>query len=275
MLIDTHCHLNMMVDKKIDAPLTPENISTIDLFVQEATNCGIGAIINIGTSIIESQNSMALAQHYNHVYAVIGLHPCDCTEQWQRDFDQINNYLEQKDTLKIVGLGETGLDFFHKPFDQKRQEQAFRAHIECSLIHNVPLVLHVRDAAEEILTILQDYRHEKLTGVFHCFLQSLPFAQQVIEWGFYLGFGAPVTYPKNTELRELIKHIPLERIVLETDAPFLPPQALRGKQNKPSYIPLFAPVIADCKQITPEKLAQETTRNAITLFGLQEVKTTP
>lgn len=258
----------MMINKPQDAPFNAEHFVLIDDIVLQAQQEGVLSIINIGTSVGESQNSIALAKRYTSVYAVIGLHPCDCTDDWENDFKKIVHLLEHKQENKIVGIGETGLDFYHKPFDALRQEKAFRTHIVCALEHNLPVIFHVRDAADDILRILRDYRHEKLTGVFHCFLQSPAFAEQILEWGFYVGFDAPVTYPKNTELRELIKTIPLDRIVLETDAPFLPPQILRGKPNRPSYIPLFAPVIADCKEISVQVLAQQTTSNTQRLFKL-------
>ena len=132
----------------------------------------------------------------------------------------------------------------------------------------MPISVHVRDAGTEALLILEQYKNTGLKGVIHCFLQSSAFAQTVIDWGFFIGIDAPITYPKNNGLRETIKHIPLERIVLETDAPFLPPQIYRGKQNKPAYIPLIAQALANIKNAPINIVEEMTTFNACNLFNI-------
>jgi TatD DNase family protein len=135
-----------------------------------------------------------------------------------------------------------------------------------ALEFNLPIVIHVREAAEEILTVMEPYVQNKLRGVFHCFLQDEPFAQTILDWGFHVGLDAPITYPKNDKLRKLFTTIPLERILLETDAPFLPPQHLRGQQNRPAYIPMIAQALAEVRGIDKALVEQITTANAQGLF---------
>jgi TatD DNase family protein len=266
MFIDTHCHLNMMINKTLETPITHEQLLSIKNIVQESLQSGTTTLITIGTSIQESINAITIAKEFDNVYASVGIHPCDCTENFQKDLFSIKNLLKEKEKNKIVAIGETGLDFFHKPYNEALQERAFRAHIELACEYKLPLIFHVRNSGEKILKILEEYIKEKISGVFHCFLQSKEFAQTVTQWGFYFGIDAPITYPKNNLLREIIKTLPLDKIVLETDAPFLPPQELRGKQNSPAYISLFAPTLAHILNITKDLLAQKTTENAKKLF---------
>jgi TatD DNase family protein len=267
MFIDTHCHLNMMVKKNFDTPLTKEHFSLIEGILNKSAKAGISNIINIGTSLQESKNSMDIARRFDSVFTTVGLHPCDCSAQWQEDFGEIKNFVKKKEKNKIVAIGEVGLDFYHKPFNKQRQQDAFKVHIELALEHNLPLVIHVRDAAEELLKLLEEYvKNINKKAVIHCFCHTQDFADTVIEWGFYIGVGAYITYPKNESLRATIKNTPLDKIILETDAPFLPPQQHRGKQNSPEYIPLFAQLIAEQKSMSIDKIASITTVNAQNLF---------
>ena len=167
-----------------------------------------------------------------------------------------------------MAIGEVGLDFYHKPFDAPRQRDCFKAHIELALEHNLALSIHVREAGQELLRVLDEYHKQIKRAVIHCFSQPQDFADEVLKWGFYLGIDAPITYPKNELLRSVVINAPLTSLVLETDAPFLPPQALRGKKNHPAYIAMFAGVIADLKGVSVEEVAAVTTKNAQKLFGL-------
>jgi len=195
----------------------------------------------------------------------VGIHPGDCNASWQKDVKKIEALLANKEENVIVGVGETGLDFYHKPFNKQRQVDAFKAHIEASLEHTLPLIIHMRDSSEETLRVLDEYKDEAC-GVAHCFVQTKDIAQVLIDWGFYLGIGGPITYPRNELLREMYALVPLESIVLETDAPFLPPQPFRGKPNHPKYIPLIAQKIAQIRNVAVEVVAEVTTTNAKKLF---------
>lgn len=268
MFIDTHCHLNMLVKSSFDTLLTDQELAAIEPIVREAHAAGVEKIINIGTSVPESLNSIAIAQRYDGVYATVGLHPCDCSEQWHADFKKIEQLVVQKQKNKIVAIGEIGLDFYHKPFFRSRQEDALKAQLELALEHKLPVVLHVRDAGDELLAVLEPYVADLVGAVFHCFSQQQDYANIVLGWGCYIGIDAPITYPKNEGLREIVRNAPLNKILLETDAPFLPPQQYRGQQNKPVYVPLFAQTVADVKGVDIAVVEEVTTANACKLFTL-------
>jgi len=268
MFVDTHCHLNMLVKKEFDVLLTPDQIEAIDAIIQEAYNAGVKKIINVGTSLLESINSVEIAKHYVTVFATVGIHPCDATESWYNDFKEIEKLAQHKEKNKIVGIGEVGLDFYHKPFFRQRQEDVFKAHIELAIEHKLPLSIHVRDAGDELLEVIEPYAKNITGAVIHCFSQNQAFANTVIQWGFYIGIDAPITYPKNEQLRDIVRNISLNNIIFETDSPFLPPQEYRGKQNRPAYIPLFAQTVADLKKETLAVVQEVTTANVKKLFGI-------
>lgn len=272
MYIDTHCHLNMMINAKENVFLSDTDLLAIKPFVDEASHNHVKKMITVGTGIIDSQNAVTLARYFPEVYATVGIHPCDQPSLENQSFEQalapLHNLLQKKEDNKIVAIGEIGLDFFHKPFNAEQQKMLFKTQIELALTYNMPISVHVREAGDETLLILEQYKKSGLKGVIHCFLQSLAFAQTVLDWGFFIGVDAPITYPKNDVLRDTIKHIPLERIILETDAPFLPPQIFRGKQNKPAYIPLTAQALATIKHAPITIVEEITTTNACTLFNI-------
>jgi TatD DNase family protein len=268
MLIDTHCHINMMVKKDFDVPLTQEQINDAQKIIDQAAKHNVTRIINVGTSLIESLNCIALAKQYDGVFATVGIHPNDCTELWRTDLKEIEHLLKQKEEKKIVGVGEIGLDRHYPDYNLKRQKDAFRAQIELALKYNVAIVVHTRDARDETLRVLEEYKNELQRGIIHCFSEDQDFADDVIAMKFAIGIGGPVTYPNNDRLRQIAQQTILENIVLETDAPFLPPQEMRGKQNHPQYIELIAHYIAYLRNTSFEHIAQMTTKNAEQIFQL-------
>ncbi len=268
MLIDTHCHINMMVKKDFDVPLTQQQINDAKIIIDQAAQHNVTQIINVGTSMIESFNCIALAHAYKNVFATVGIHPNDCTELWRDDVRELEHLLKQKEDKKIVGVGEIGLDKHYPGYNLQRQKDAFRAQIELALKYNVAIVVHTRDARDETLHILEEYRNELQRGIIHCFSEDQDFADDVIAMKFAIGIGGPVTYPKNDRLRQITQQTILENIVLETDAPFLPPQEMRGKQNHPKYIELIAKYIAHLRGTSLEHIAQMTTKNAQQIFQL-------
>lgn len=267
MLIDTHCHLNMMVDKKRDDRMSNQQLEEVVGVIENASAAGVNKIVNVGTTYNETLNSLALADRYELVFATAGIHPCDATSAWQNDLSTLKKMVATYKN-KIVALGETGLDFFHKPYDAVAQEALFRGTIELAIEHDLPLVVHVRAAGDEALKVLDEYAGET-RGVLHCFSLDLESGQQVVAWkNWYLGIDGPVTYPKNDWLREVVATIDLEHLLLETDAPFLPPQQFRGKQNSPVHLPIIAQAIADVRGCSIEEVARVTTANAERLFGI-------
>ncbi len=268
MLIDTHCHLNLLVDYSFDKPLTEEDLTNAQAILDEAAAFDVTRIVNVGTSVIESINSVELAKRYTHIYATVGIHPNDLTDTWEDDIKQLEKLLKQKEELKILAIGECGLDKHYKDYNLPRQIEAFKRQIELALEHDLALVIHTRDAKDEVLHILEPYKHENLRGTIHCFSEDLSFAQRAISYGFVLGLGGTITYPKNTTLREVAQTVGLDHIILETDAPFLPPQIIRGKKNHPRYIKTIAEYLAELLGIPYEEVAKKTTENAMRIFRM-------
>lgn len=269
MLIDTHCHINMMIKKEFDVALTTQEVQAAADIIQQAADYNVTRIINVGTSLIESKNCVTLATHYQHVYAAVGIHPNDCTSSWMDDLKELAPLLRNKEQNKIVGIGETGLDRHYPDFNLPRQKDAFKAQIELALEYDLGLVVHTRDARDETLRSIEEFKGQIKRGVIHCFSEDQDFATQVIEWGLYIGIGGALTYPKNIALRDIVCNVSLDNIVLETDAPFLPPQSIRGKQNHPQQIATVADFIAHLRNEPMETVAEITTRNATRLFNIK------
>lgn len=263
MLIDTHCHLNMMVKKEFDRPLTAEEIAQCGTIITQAATQQVTMIVNVGTNLIENRNTLALANQYDAVWATVGIHPTDCTATWRDDLAELEQQVQQP---KVVAVGEIGLDFYHPGFAVDRQEQAFAAQLELAIRYNKAVVVHTRNAATATLAVLAQYRHQLPRVVIHCFGQDSTFAETVIGWGMLIGIGGALTYPKNDALRDIVRQVSLESIVLETDAPFLPPQSIRGQQNNPAQIATIAAYIAELRGITGNDVAAVTTTTARRLF---------
>jgi TatD DNase family protein len=257
-----------MIKQESETPLPLNFKDTVSIIVSETNANGINIIINVGTSLCESNNSVLLAHEFKNVYAVVGIHPNDITSSWKEDIKHIKKWLTQAQEKKIVGIGECGIDLFHKNTPLSLQQDVFKTHIELALQHELALVVHSRNAYEETLRVIEPYATEIKRGVFHCFSYDQAFAQQAISWDFMLGIGGTLTYPKNDVLRSVVTSAPLTCLVLETDAPFLPVQTMRGKKNHPQYIATIAQQIALCKNISPEQVALQTTNNALKLFNL-------
>ena len=267
MLIDTHCHINMMVKDSFDTPMQTSDLSKAEVIIREAHAARVSLIINVGTRKIENQNCILLAQTFNSVFATVGIHPND-SDTWQEDLELIKKWLQNKKENKIVGIGECGIDMHYPNYNLNRQRDAFKAQIELALEHDLALIIHSRDAYDETLKILEEYKNNISRATMHCFSYDQAFANIVTNWGFVLGIGGTVTYPKNNELRNVVANCDLKNIVLETDAPFLPPQAIRGKQNHPKEIATIAHYIAELRGENFETIEQQTTENALNLFNL-------
>ena len=268
MLIYTNCHINTMIKEKFDTPLNKNDIPAAQKIITEAAQWDVKRIINVGTSLIESKNCILLAQALEHIYATVGIHPNDCTTDWRDDFKEIEKLVKDKERNCIVGIGECGMDYHYPDYNKERQRDAFRAQIELALEHDLALVVHSRDAYDDTLYILQEYKGQLKHGTIHCFSYDLVFAQEAIQLGFVLGIGGTITYPKNKLLREAVASIALEHIVLETDAPFLPIQTMRGKPNHPKYIRSIAEYLAELRDDTFTTVAHVTTKNACNLFNI-------
>lgn len=268
MLIDTHCHLNMMIKTEFDALITPEMLLQAEGIVEQAGQWGVDRIINVGTSIAENKNCLLLAKQFESVWATIGIHPNDCTLEWKKDFQWLLEFAKKAAQEKIVGIGECGIDRHYPDYNLQRQVDAFRAQIELALEYDLALVVHSRDAYDETLRVLEEYARHEIRAVMHCFSYDAMFADQVIQWGLSIGLGGTITYPKNNELRLIAQKVSLDRILLETDAPFLPPQSMRGKQNHPKYIKTIAEYLAELRGDSFQTIADATTKNTLKLFQM-------
>ena len=226
MLIDSHCHMNIMIrnymTKDLFVPLSINEIDLCQKIINNANSHHVSTIINVGTDLIESLTCIDIAKNFSNCYASIGLHPSDVTLDWKKIIIEFKELLKNKQKLKIVAIGECGIDKYHKGYDLQRQKDSFAAQIELALEHDLAIIVHSREADLETYESIYAYRNESnLRGSIHCFSSDLAYAKKYLDLGFVLGFGGSITYNKNIELRNVVTNIPLEKIILETDAPFL------------------------------------------------------
>lgn len=249
-LVDTHCHLD---NEKFDE----DRLDVIDRIKGNLEFC-----VNIGYDLASSKKSLELAKKYDFIYAVIGVHPIDIAEY----DEEIEKELEllAKDS-KVVAIGEIGLDYHWMTEPKEIQQERFRRQLELAKRLNKPVVIHTRDAMEDTVNILKEYPN--ITGVIHCYPGSLETAKQLVD-RFYLGIGGTLTFKNSKKIVEVVKTIPLDRIVIETDCPYLTPEPFRGKRNEPIYVEYIAKKIAEIKEITVEDVAKITTENAKKLYRI-------
>lgn len=249
MFIDTHTHLYW-------DSLLPK----IDQILLDAKNAKVEKIICIWCNEKDTQKSKEIAEKYEQVYFTVWIHPTDT--QWNEDWGQFEKLIHHP---KCVWIGECGFDFYHKPFDEKMQEIIFEKQINLAEKLNKPLIIHSREAWEKTLEFIKDF---KWKFVIHCFTENQSFADQIIKlWG-YISIWWIITYPKASELRDIIKNYPLEKIMLETDCPFLAPQHIRWQTNEPKYIPEIANKLSKLKWIPIESVESKTTSNVFDFFGI-------
>ncbi|MBS1258662.1 MAG: D-aminoacyl-tRNA deacylase [Candidatus Scalindua arabica] len=258
MIIDTHAHLDFK-DYRDD----------IDEVIERAGEVGVEYMINVGTTVASSIKSIELAKQYEQIYASIGIHPNEASkvsgEVWSR--------LEAlAGGNKVVAIGETGLDYYRDRSKKEDQKRLFRQHIELSLQHNLPVIIHNREASDDCLEIVREY-NGKVKGVVHCFAGTVEDAEEFLTLGFHISFAGPITFPKADNLREALKAVPVERLLLETDCPFLAPQPKRGKRNEPSYLQYTIPVLAELYKLSVEDIKRVTALSAKNLFGIGTVNT--
>jgi TatD DNase family protein len=253
MLIDTHCHLDF-----------PEFDPDRDEVIRSAKSEGIDYMINVGSSLKSSSASLGLAQRYDFIYAAVGIHPHEADKFNQEEFKALND-LAKKD--KVVAIGEIGLDYYKNYAQQENQKRLFIHQVNLSRELKLPLVIHSRQAESDTLRVLKEAM--PLKAVVHCFSGDENFLKACLELGFFVSFTCNITYKKAENLREIIKIAPLERIFLETDAPYLAPEGLRGKRNQPLNVKYVAGEIARIKALSLEEVARLTSANAKAFFGLK------
>jgi TatD DNase family protein len=260
MWIDSHCHLN---HENIGPSGSPEEI------VARARAAGVDGMVNISTMISgDFQTVLATAKAIDNVWCTIGTHPHDAGVEAEKavTLDQIIATANAED--KIVGIGESGLDYFYNHSTPKDQAVSFRKHIQACIATDLPLVVHARDADDDIIKIIREEggRAAGLRGVLHCFSSGQGLAEKALEEGFYISFSGIVTFNKSKELQEIAKVIPLDRILVETDAPFLAPMPFRGKLNEPAYVQHTGQFLANLLSISEKDVATHSKNNFFDLF---------
>jgi TatD DNase family protein len=254
VFFDTHSHIQMT---EFDAD-REETLA-------RAKSAGIELMVTVGYHLEASQRAVEAAQRYSQVYASVGIHPHDA-KHYDDATEEVLGGLAK--SPKVVAIGETGLDYHYDFSPRDAQMIAFRAQVALAKECDLPVVIHCREAVDDVLDVLESEGGGNLRGVFHCFSENLDAARRVFELGFFIGLGGVVTFKNSEPLRDVIREVGLDRAVLETDAPHLAPVPRRGKRNEPSFVPHVAASLAGTLQISVEEVAAITTRNARALYRL-------
>lgn len=255
MLIDSHAHLEM---KEFDSDRQD--------VIKRAGLAGVDGIITVGTNLNLSRKALSIARQYENIYATVGVHPHDAAKASEKTFDELKTLAEDP---KVVAYGEIGLDYYRNISSREKQVEMFGQQLELAVELKLPVIIHDRDAHEETLRMVKASGVH--CGVFHCFSGDWAMARQCIDLGFYVSVPGVVTFDKSKVLQEVVRQLPLDAILLETDCPYLTPVPHRGKRNEPSFIVHTAKKVAEIKGLTWEDVAQAAARNTQKLFGLADL----
>ncbi len=254
MLIDTHCHLDF-------PDFAPEQAE----IVARAKARGVARMITISTHVTKFPQIRAIAERYDDVFCTVGTHPNHALDEPEASAAELVALARHP---KCVGIGEAGLDYHYNHAPRETAHRVFRAHIAAARESGLPLVIHTRDADEDCAAILRDEMGKgRFPALLHCFTATRALAETAVELGLYISFSGVVTFKNSHELRETARHVPLERMLVETDAPFLAPTPHRGKRNEPAYVADTAKLLAEVKGVSEEDFARATTENALRLFS--------
>ena len=254
MFIDSHAHIQL---DRFD--------SDRSVVIERAKNSQVSIILVVGFDISTSHLAVELADRYDHIYATVGLHPHDAKRFTPQTLREIALLAEHP---KVVALGEMGLDYHRNLSPKSVQKRVFKEQLDLATQLDLPIVVHNRNAFDDILSILEN--HSQLTGgVLHCFSENTKSMDRVIDVGFHIGIGGPVTYKKSQDLKQVVKVMPADSFLIETDCPWLAPQLRRGKRNEPAYITEIATKIAELRQVTIESVGQTSSQNFRKLFSIE------
>ena len=256
-MIDSHCHLD-------HEPLL-ENLNEV---IQRSKEVGISKLLTICTTVESFDRIKNIIKIDPMIYGTFGIHPHETEESVLIDKNHIINQINQNE--RIIGIGETGLDFFYNHSNKERQIDSFKDHIEASIDLNMPIIVHSRNAEDETYEILKSYKSEKLKILMHCFTGSLNFANQLLELDAFFSASGIITFKNSLELQETFKKIPLEKLLVETDSPFLSPIPMRGKKNEPSFIKYTINKLSELRCISNSEIIKITTNNFNNLFFINE-----
>lgn len=254
MLVDSHCHLDRLKMEK-----TPG--VTLDMVIQEALDRGVGKMLCVGIDMQNANAVKAIAGQYANVYASVGVHPLDV-----KDMITAEQLIAAADHPKVVAIGETGLDYYYSQDSKAIQHESLVMHLQVAKQLKQPVIIHTRDARADTLAILREHACRESVGVLHCFTESWDMAKAALDLGFYISFSGIVTFKNAIELQDVARNVPLDRILVETDSPYLAPTPYRGKPNFPKYTREVAEFVAQLQGVAYEELAAQTTANFHQLF---------
>ncbi|WP_041794696.1 TatD family hydrolase [Pararhodospirillum photometricum] len=239
MLVDSHCHLDF-----------PDFAEDLDTVVARAHTAGVGTVLTIGTHVTRFPAVLAVAERFPNVWCTVGIHPHEAGREPETDAETLVRLAQSP---KVVGFGETGLDYFYDHSPREAQQRAFRAHLEAARLSGLPVVIHTRDADEDMARILEDEAKKgPFTGLIHCFSSGPALARTALDLGLYLSISGIVTFPKAQNVRDVLAEVPVERLLVETDAPYLAPVPFRGKRNEPAHVVHTAARVAELKGVSVE-----------------------
>jgi TatD DNase family protein len=254
LLFDTHVHLN--------AEQFNEDVEEV---IERAKEAGLEYMVVVGFDRPTINRALELVEKYDFLYASVGWHPVDAIDMEEEDLQWIEELASHP---KVVAIGEMGLDYHWDKSPKSVQQEVFRKQIQLAKRVKLPIVIHNREATQDIVDILREESAQEVGGIMHCFSGSAEVAQQCIDMNFYISLGGPVTFKNAKKPKEVAKEIPLDNMLVETDCPFLAPHPYRGKRNEPAYVRLVAQKIAEIKEISVEEVEEITTKNAKRLFGI-------
>jgi TatD DNase family protein len=253
-LVDSHCHLDF-----------PDYAGKVDEVMARAQAAGVGVCLSIGTELKRFPGVKAVAEKFPNVWCSVGVHPHEAEKELQDDEAAL---IHEAAHPKVVGIGETGLDYYYEHSPRVPQQKNFRAHIAAARQTGLPVIVHTRDADDDTIEILRDEMGKgAFTGLIHCFTGTQKLADAALELGLYISVSGIATFKNSAPLRDVIKTVPLERLLVETDAPFLAPVPHRGKTNEPAFVVHTAKMLAELKGVTESELAKVTTENFFKLFS--------
>ena len=254
MLVDSHCHLDRLKLDKFDGDL--------DAVLELARSRGVGKFLCVGISLENVENVVGIASRYDDVVCSVGVHPLD-VDSGLADVDRLKALSTRPN---VVALGETGLDYYYSTETREVQQQSFIAHLQAAAEVALPVIVHTRDAREDTIDLIREHGSREHAGVLHCFTESWEMAKAALDLNYYISLSGIVTFKNAEELREVAKQVPLDRLLVETDSPYLAPVPYRGKPNIPAYVREVAEFIAELRGISYEELARITTENFFRLF---------
>jgi TatD DNase family protein len=255
LLVDSHAHL--------DASQFDEDRDEV---IQRAGQAGVEWILTVGTNLVESQKAVEIAQQYPQILAAVGVHPHEAQGVTEEVYSGLKNLSQSK---KVVAIGEIGLDFYHQLSPLEIQREVFRRQIQLARELHLPIIVHDREAHGEILHILRSEKASDVRGIFHCFSGDYQLAREAIDMGFYISISGIVTFHNAAWLRDVVREIPLDNLLVETDCPYLAPVPKRGKRNEPAYVTYTVAKIAEIKNIEVEKVEEATAENFLKFFNLK------